>query len=821
MAIITALYFLCCIIYVIIGVYTFLNDTKNQLNKIFFVLCVNLACWAFMFTLLNRSIDAKTASTIYRYSTFFWATNSCFLLQFIIVLIGKEGFFKKPFAYLIFYSPALFSIYLYVFEPQTSQDFVKINLGWAILEAKGRGFIWSNFYKAYYYIYMVAVILLIFEWWKNSVITRHRKQAKIILITMLITILIGSITDLLLPELNILIIPSIGIILAVIPIIGIWHSIKKYKLMDLNPINFILDVMKIMNEGLIIANHEGIIKEINNGALKLTGYEKNQLKDTLLTTLFSGKVELSKLINCSSLEIEILKSNSVKLPVLLSSSILKDEWGDILGIMSIFQDISEIRLVQRELMNSYDDLETKVQDRTFELSKANKELEHEICVRIEMEHKIIKLAYYDYLTGLPNKRLFKDRLNQCIINSARNDAALMVLFLDLDSFKRINDTRGHATGDELLKAVSGRITNTLREDDTVCRVGGDEFLVLVKNLEERHIEKLSVKILDIFKKPFIINNHELFITTSIGGAIYPIDGEDVDTLIKNADIAMYKAKEEGKNKFRLCTSIIKDRVIEEMKLTNSLYHALERNELELYYQPQLSVVSGEIIGLEALIRWHNPKLGLVNPGEFIYIAEKTGLILPIGEWVMRSACSQNKKWQDAGILNVPIAINLSVNQFQNTEIVELITNILKETDLNPSYLELEITENIIMKNAEYIIESLKQLKQLGVKVAIDDFGKEYSSLNYIKQLPIDKIKIDMSFVQGINVNHKDEAIINVIIVLAKNLGLKVIAEGVETKEQLEFLEEQMCDEIQGYYYYKPMSATHIEELMVKINGRKL
>nr|WP_281418646.1 EAL domain-containing protein [Clostridium frigoris] len=573
--------------------------------------------------------------------------------------------------------------------------------------------------------------------------------------------------------------------------------------------------MKIINEGLIIANQEGIIKEINNGALKLTGYEKNQLKDTLLTTLFSGKVELSKLTNCSSLEIEIVKSNSVKLPVLLSSSILKDKWGDILGTMSIFQDISEIRLVQKELMNSYEELETKVQDRTFELSKANKELEREICVRIEMEHKIIKLAYYDYLTGLPNKRLFRDRLNQCIINSARNEKALMVLFLDLDSFKRINDTRGHAIGDELLKAVSERITNTLREDDTVCRVGGDEFLVLVKNLEERHIEKLSVKILNIFKKSFIINNHELFITTSIGGAIYPIDGEDVDTLIKNADIAMYKAKEEGKNKFRLCTSIIKDRIIEEMKLTNSLYHALERNELELYYQPQLSVVSGEIIGLEALIRWHNPKLGLVNPGEFIDIAEKTGLILPIGEWVMRSACSQNKKWQDAGILNVPIAINLSVNQFQNTEIVELITNILKETDLNPSYLELEITENIIMKNSEYIIESLKQLKQLGVKIAIDDFGKEYSSLNYIKQLPIDKIKIDMSFVQGINVNHKDEAIIKVIIVLAKNLGLKVIAEGVEIKEQLEFLEEQMCDEIQGYYYYKPMSATHIEELMVK------
>ena len=306
-----------------------------------------------------------------------------------------------------------------------------------------------------------------------------------------------------------------------------------------------------------------------------------------------------------------------------------------------------------------------------------------------------------------------------------------------------------------------------------------------------------------------------YITTSIGGAIYPIDGQEVETLIKNADIAMYKAKEKGRNKFELCTAVIKDSLVEEMKLTNSLYRAIERNELELYYQPQVSLISGKIIGLEALIRWNNREHGMVNPGDFIYIAEKTGLILPIGEWVLKSACSQNKKWQDDGILNVPIAVNLSVNQFQNTEIIEEIVVILKETGLDPNDLELEITENIIMKETEYIIESLKQLKQLGVKIAIDDFGTEYSSLNYIKQLPVDKIKIDISFVKGININHKDEAIIKVIIALAKNLELKVIAEGVETKEQLEFLRDQMCDEIQGYYYYKPMSASQIEELMKK------
>ena len=334
--------------------------------------------------------------------------------------------------------------------------------------------------------YMIAVVFLLFKWWKNSRIIRERKQAKLILITILIAIILGGITDIVFQCLQVPFIPSVGIILIVIPIIGIWYSIKKYKLMDLNPENFALEVLKIMSEGLIIANHEGIIKDINNGALKLLGYEKNQIKDKLISTLFSETIELSKLTNCSSFEIEIVQSNNNKLPVLLSSSILKDEWGDSLGIVCIFQDISEIKLVQKKLIKSYDELEIKVKERTSELSKSNKELEHEINVRIDMEEKIKKLAYYDYLTGLPNKRLFNDRLNQCIFDAFRNGKALGVLFLDLDSFKRINDTMGHANGDELLKMVSKRLINILRESDTVCRVGGDEFLILIKNLENEY-----------------------------------------------------------------------------------------------------------------------------------------------------------------------------------------------------------------------------------------------------------------------------------------------------------------------------------------------
>ena len=801
----------------ILGIFTFLNDSRNKTNKLFFLTCMNLAFWAFMYFLMNCSDNAKSASDFYLYSTFSWATFYCLFLHFTIVLTDVDVFSKKSISYIFLYCPALLSFYLYVFEPETATNFVRSRLGWIYISSKDKGVAWTNFYNIYYFSYMTLVILLLFMWWKNSEIIREKKQAKLILVTSFIAIILGGITDIIIPLFVRPFMPSIGIILVVIPIIGIWYSIKKYKLMDLNPENFTLEVLKIMSEGLIIANHEGIIKDINKGALKLLGYEKSMIINKPINSLFVDEIELSKLTNCSSFEIEVFQSNNNKLPILLSSSVLKDEWEDSLGIVCIFQDISEIRLVQQKLKKSYAELELKVGERTSELSSSNEELENEIIARIDMEFKIKKLAYYDFLTELPNRTLFIDRLNQGMFNAAISKSFLGVLFLDLDSFKRINDTMGHAKGDELLKMVAKRLIKIVSENDTVCRVGGDEFLVLIENVEnEEDIRQVAEKILNDLKISFKIDNTDLYITTSIGGSIYPIDGSDVEALIKNADIAMYKAKEKGRNKFQLCNELIKESLVEEMKLTNRLFGAIERNELELFYQPQISLETGEIIGLEALIRWNNKELGMVNPINFIHIAEKTGLILPIGEWVLKTACRQNKKWQEAGILNVPIAVNISVNQFQNRKIIEDIILILNETGLNPKDLEIEITETIIMKETEYIIESLKKLKQMDVKIAIDDFGTEYSSLNYIKQLPVDKIKIDISFVRGININNKDEAIIKVIIALAKNLELKVIAEGVETKEQIEFLRKEGCDEIQGYYYYKPMPAKQIEEIMKKV-----
>ena len=355
----------------------------------------------------------------------------------------------------------------------------------------------------------------------------------------------------------------------------------------------------------------------------------------------------------------------------------------------------------------------------------------------------------------------------------------------------------------------------IRKTDTVARFGGDEFIILLNNIDNHNdISKIADNIMRVFSKPFIINGQEFFITASGGIATYPIDGEDSESLVKNADTAMYEAKDNGKNQYSLCTPDMKNEVEKNMKLSNDLYRALERNELSIHYQPQIDLTSKEITGLEALLRWKHPEYGMISPVVFIPLAEKNGLINSIGEWVLRTACNQNKAWQDMGLLYARIAVNLSVIQFNDPLIVEKVDKILKETGLSPKHLELEITESIAVKENKNVVDILDRLKKLGVSISIDDFGTEYSSLSRLKTLPIDRIKIDMQFIHGIEGNEKDQAITKIIINLANSLNLEVIAEGVETKGQMEFLNQKMCDEAQGYYYYKPMPAEELEEILI-------
>ncbi|MEL4105460.1 EAL domain-containing protein [Oscillospiraceae bacterium WX1] len=436
---------------------------------------------------------------------------------------------------------------------------------------------------------------------------------------------------------------------------------------------------------------------------------------------------------------------------------------------------------------------------------------NDALLKIEAEKEISFMAYHDHLTGLPNRRLFRDRLNQAIALAKRTEKLLGVIFIDLDSFKTINDTIGHEGGDSLLRTVSDKLVKSVRLSDTVSRFGGDEFLILINNIaRDEDIVFIAEKIMEVLKQPFSLDGQEYNLTTSVGISMYPFDGNDMDSLIRNADIAMYKAKENGKNQFVICTTALKNEVLRKIKITNSLYRALDRDELYLNFQPQVSLTTGEIIGVEALIRWRHPELGLVSPAVFIPIAEQIGVIGDIGEWVLEAACRQAKAWQDAGLNPGTIAVNVSAYQLRNQNFTENLHKILKKTGLDPAFLEIEITESAAMNETNNVLGLMNCLRSLGILIAIDDFGTDYSSLSRLKELPIDKIKIDKQFVDGIEDSEKDQAIVRTIINLAKNLDLKVIAEGVENAAQLAFLKEEQCDDVQGYFFHKPMSAEDIE-----------
>lgn len=449
-----------------------------------------------------------------------------------------------------------------------------------------------------------------------------------------------------------------------------------------------------------------------------------------------------------------------------------------------------------------------------QLGAANKTLQREVNSRRAAETRLQGLAYHDALTGLPNRPYFQEALQQAVARSERSGALLAIMFLDLDGFKLINDTLGHASGDKLLVETGKRLAATVRKGDTVARIGGDEFVILCENITHPEAAKtVAEKIVASFRAPFIINGQELFITTSLGAALYPTDGDSAEELLQNADIAMYRAKEQGRNQGVLCTPQMQQDICEYMQLSNHLYRALERNELVLHYQPQIHVDSRSIIGTEALVRWEHPGLGLLPPGKFIAIAEKTGLIHPIGEWVIRTACRQNKAWQAAGLPKIPVTVNLSVLQLNKPSFVQQLDAILQETGLEAQYLELELTESVVMHNLLATIDALAALRKRGIAIAVDDFGADHASLQYLTRLPIDKLKIAKPFVQGMAGNKKDAAITSAVLAMAQKMGVRAIATGIETPQQVALLTHANCQEMQGFYFSKPLPPEAMAQLL--------
>ncbi|STX29714.1 regulatory protein (GGDEF and EAL domains) [Legionella beliardensis] len=438
----------------------------------------------------------------------------------------------------------------------------------------------------------------------------------------------------------------------------------------------------------------------------------------------------------------------------------------------------------------------------------------EITEHKRLEEELLHLATHDVLTGLPNRIILMDRLQQAINYAKRNGLFVGVLMLDLDNFKQINDTLGHKAGDELLNLVAINMKNCFRESDTITRFGGDEFVIILPaqvNLKQFTLMAESLK--EMFNRPLMIKDYQIKITGSMGISIYPLDGEIPEELLKNADAALYHAKEIGKNDFQFYTTELNDNLLKQVELESGLITALDKNEFVLFYQPLLNINSNKIIGLEALLRWNHPTLGLLAPNNFISIAEKTGLIIPIGNWVLRTACFQAKKWQETLSPDLTIAVNVSGKQILQRDFIQVVEKAIKDSGLAPYSLELEITEHVILENSSHVSNTMKILKDMGIRLVMDDFGIGYSSLNYIKLFPFDKIKIDKSFTQGINTNVDDKNIVEAIINMTKSMGLQVLAEGVETKEQLEFLRKQHSNQIQGYYISPPLESSQLIDFL--------
>jgi len=428
------------------------------------------------------------------------------------------------------------------------------------------------------------------------------------------------------------------------------------------------------------------------------------------------------------------------------------------------------------------------------------------------EERVQFLAYYDALTGLPNRTLLQDRLLHALAEARRHKYKVALLFLDLDRFKDINDLLGHSVGDLLLQEVAKRLKTSGREQDTVARLGGDEFLITLTHVKDLPDAAVAAeRFMDAMTAEFVVQGHSLSIGCSVGVSVFPEHGADVETLIKNADAAMYSAKESGRNSFRFFTQDMSAQVVERLNLEKGLRLALAKEELFLMYQPQMDIATGRITGLEALLRWRHPELGLVPPDKFIRIAENSGLIVPIGEWVLRTACSQAQKWQNEGLPAVTVAVNVSAVQFRQEDFCARVRRVLHETGLTPKYLELELTEGLLLENADLTLSVVQQLKAMGLTLAIDDFGTGYSSFSYLRQFRVSNLKIDRSFIRDVAVNPDDAAITAAIISLAKSLRLKVIAEGVENEAQMSFLRAHQCDEIQGYYFSKPLAFDKVAD----------
>ena len=775
-------------IYLFLGFFVLRSNSRERLNQVFFLTCLCLSFWSFGYTFLPGAADKEAVWVWYKVSAVGWTVGPALLLH-LTILLGRPELLKgRRWVFAAIYVPAAY----FLLEAWTGSlgvvDFVNTPFGWS--DVYGPATLPFIAYLIYFPLYILLGLGVVLVKGRETDLIAVKKQSRLIAATGVPLLILTGVSGILLPWLGIRVPPEISHLIVPVWVLAVWQALSIYSPMTLTPAVAGRDVLKTVADAVILVNRDHKIVGGNPAAEELFGQDEAQLHGRSIGDLIremdptAGSAVDDLLVDddTESLELIFRGTAGEQVPVSLAASSVVDDFGQAAGAVLIIRDMTERQLAEESL-------------------------------------KFV--ATHDALTGLPNRSILSDRLRQALKRAKREKKPFALLMFDLDEFKVLNDFYGHKVGDRVLQEVASILSRCVRGNDTVCRLGSDEFLIVVENLfESGDSDIVAERISSSLRRQLKVGEHTINVTGSIGISTFPFDGLDPETLMKKAHLALYSSKEKGRGVYQFYSPSMNTKNQERMAIENRLREAVDKDELLLQYQPLVELETGKIAGLEALCRWQSAEMGLVSPGTFIPIAERSGLIIPIGEWVVRTACLQNKRWQEEGLPAVPVAVNISARQLQQSDFVEMIELILDDTDLESHLLELELTESATMQNLDRSKRILGQLADLGVRIVIDDFGTGYSSLMRLKLLPMHAVKVDRSFIENIVDDPKDRALVMAIIAMARNLGVEVVAEGVETREQLEILsaiEWELpgifrCDKLQGFLLSKPVHTQDVPNL---------
>jgi len=772
--------------------YILYKNPKKGVNRLFAYFSVPVIIWCFGFIFMTSATDKVSAGLWCRIMISGWGFFEPLILHISLRITDNSYAKKHPWIYVPIYLPSFVMVYLHVGKLAFIKDFIHTTFGWTYIYKKDLCLILIN--NIHIAVYILATLVLLYRSYRKSADIIYRRQIRVIFMTIVISVVAFFLITYVPVLFHIQPFSYLDLIIVQIWVLGLSYAIIRYGFMVISPETAASSIIKTMADGLLLTDRAGVIVSVNPSLFRLLQGETKTIVGNPVESIFPAaftKQHFKSLLVSGNIvqdmETSVSSTDGNEICVSLSASAVTDKWGRKTGYVVILHDISERK-------------------------RTEKQLQH--------------MATHDTLTNLPNRTIVNDRLRNAISRAKRHKQIVGLLLIDVDKFKNINDTFGHDAGDKILKQVAAGLNQSIRDYDTVARMGGDEFIIILSDLKDRKdCDVVIERIRSSFSRPKEIGKQRVIVTLSIGVSICPDHAENIEDLMKFADLALYRVKASGRNDFQLYSPEFDAEARKNIHMEQELGAAITHSQLELYYQPIYATFSGKLMSVEALLRWNHPRLGLIGPMDFISLAERSGLIVPIGEWVLNQACRQQKKWIQLGFKGIPVTVNISARQFQDPQLISKIEGAVRDSGIGPQLLELELTETTAMLDIERTIEIVKKLKESGISIIIDDFGSGYSSMAWLKQLNVRAIKIDRFFIQNIAHDPYDAAIVKAVVSMAHSIGIQVVAEGIETVEQLDALKSMRwdvstklsCDWVQGYLFSKPVAADMATELFRNIN----